>query len=130
MTKYSMSTYLIWLVLECQICLKIAPRVLVKVLRIICQKKKKKKKKTIVNKKRKKLRKLSSFFSYYINIQGCALAVPKSPWHTLFTLEKWGNHSEYFTGSELWVSLRYKLEHSLVTIITPIIMVCGFFNTI
>ena len=61
----------------------------VKVLRIICQKKKKKKKKkTIVKKKRKKLRKFSSFFSYYINSQGWALAVPKSPWHPLFALEK------------------------------------------
>ena len=53
------------------------------------------KKKTIVNKKRKKLRKLSSFFSYYINIQGCALAVPKNPWHPLFTLELWGYHSGF-----------------------------------
>jgi len=35
-----------------------------------------------------------------------------------------------FTGSELWMSLQYKLEHSLVTIITLIIMVFGFFNTI
>ena len=61
----------------------------VKVKRIICQKKKKKKKKkTIVNKKIKKLRKLSSFFSYYINIQGCALAVPKSLWHPLLALEQ------------------------------------------
>ena len=57
----------------------------VKVKRIICQKKKKKKK-TIVNKKIKKLRKLS--FSYYINFQGCALAVPKSLWHPLFALEQ------------------------------------------
>ena len=66
----------------------------VKVKRIIWQKKKKKKK-TIVNKKIKKLRKLSSFVSYYINIQGCALAVPKSPWHPLFALEQWGNHSGF-----------------------------------
>ena len=59
------------------------------------KKKKEKKKKTIVNKKRKNLRKLSSFFSYYINIQGCALAVPKSPWHPLFALEQWENHSGF-----------------------------------
>ena len=59
----------------------------VKVKRIIFQKKNKKKKR-IVNKKIKKLRKLSSFFSYYINIQGCALAVPKGLWHPLFALEQ------------------------------------------